>query len=167
MDSQESSPTPHFKASILRCSVFFMVQLSHPHLTTGKIITLTRWTFVGKVMSLLFNTLPRFAIAYLPTSKHLLISSLQSPFAVILEPKKIKSVTVSIPSPSVCHEVMEPDVMIFVFWMFNFRPAFSLSSFTFINSFFGSSSLSFFQQSWFQLELHPAGHFTWCTLHRS
>ena len=83
-------------------------------MTTGKTIALTRQTFVGKVMSLLFNILPRFVIAYLPRSKHLLISSLQSPSAVILEPKKIKSVTVSIPSPSICHEVMEPDVMIFV-----------------------------------------------------
>ena len=155
MDSQESSPTPQFKASVLWCSAFIMVQLSHPHLTTGKIIILTRWTFVGKVMSLLFNILPRFVIAYLPRSKHLLISSLQSPSAVILEPKKIKSVTVSIPSPSICHEVMEPDVMIFVVWMFNFRPAFSLSSFTFVNSLFGSSSLSFSPQYFFFFFFKP------------
>ena len=144
-----------------------MVQLSHSLMTTGKTIALTRWTFVGKVMSLLFSMLPRFVIAYLPRSKHLLISSLQSPYAVILEPKKIKSVTVCILSPSICHEVLEVDAMIFIFWMFCFRPAFSLSSFIFIKSFFGSSSLSFSQQSWFQLEFHPDWHFTWCTLHRS
>ena len=81
------------KASILRCSAFFMVQLSHPYMTTGKIIPLTRWTFVGKVISLLFNILSRLVIVFLPRSKHLLTSWLQSPFAVILEPKKIKSVT--------------------------------------------------------------------------
>ena len=86
------------KASFLWCSVFFMVQLSHPYMTTGKTISLTRWTFVGKVMSLLFNMLSRFVIAFLPVSKHLLISCLQSPSAVLLEPKKIKSLTVSIVS---------------------------------------------------------------------
>ena len=86
------------KASILRCSAFFMVQLSHPYMTTGKNTALTRWTFVGKVMSLLYNMLSRLVIAFLPRSKHLLISWLQSPFAVILAPKKIKSVTVSIVS---------------------------------------------------------------------
>ena len=83
------------KASILRCSAFFMVQLLHPYMTTGKTIALTRWTFVSKVMSLLFNMLSRLVIPFLPRSKHLLISWLQSPYAVILEPKKIKSVTVS------------------------------------------------------------------------
>ena len=92
-----------------------MVQLSHPYMTTGKTITLTRWTFVGKVMSLLFNMLSRLVIAFLPRSKHLLISWLQSPFAVILEPRKIKSLTVSIVSPSICYEVMGPDIMIFIF----------------------------------------------------
>ena len=97
------------KASILQCSLFFMVQLSHPYITTGKTIALTTQTFVGKVMSLLFNTLSRLVIAFLPRSKCLLISWLQSPSAVILEPKKIKSVTVSIVSPSVHHEVMRPD----------------------------------------------------------
>ena len=84
-----------------------MVQLSHPYMTTGKTIALTRWTFVGKVMSLLFSMLSRFVIAFLPKSKHLLISWLQSPSAVILEPKKIKSLTVSIVSPSICHEVWD------------------------------------------------------------
>ena len=103
------------KASILQHSDFFMVQLSHPYMTTEKTIVLTMWTFVGKVMSLLFNILSRLIIAFLPRSKCLLISWLQSPSAVILEPKKIKSVTVSIVSPSICHEVMGPDAMIFVF----------------------------------------------------
>ena len=91
-----------------------MVQLSYPYMTTGKTIALTRWTFVDKVMSLLFNMLSRLVIVFLPRSKHLLISWLHSPSAVILEPKKIKSVTVSIVSPSICHEVMGPDAMIFI-----------------------------------------------------
>ena len=99
------------KASILHRSAFFMVQLSHPYMTAGKTIALTRRTFEIKVMSLLFNELSRF----LPRSRPLLISWLQSPSAVILEPKKIKSVTVSIVSPSICHEVMGPDAMILVF----------------------------------------------------
>ena len=103
------------KASILQRSAFFIVQLSHPYMTTGKTIALTRWTFVGKAMSLLLNLLPRLVIAFLPRSKRLLISWLQSPSAVILEPPKIKSVTVSIVSPSICHEVMGPDAMILVF----------------------------------------------------
>ena len=89
------------KAWILLCSAFFIVQLSHPYMTTGKTIVLTRWTFVGKVMSLLFNMLSRLVITFLPRSKCLLISWLQSPSAVILELKKIKSVTVSIVSPSI------------------------------------------------------------------
>ena len=103
------------KASIHWRSAFFIVQLSHPYMTTGKTIAWTRWTFVGKVMSLLFNMLSRLVIAFLPRSKCHLISWLQSPSAVILEPKKMKSVSVSIVSPSVCHEVMGPDAMIFVF----------------------------------------------------
>ena len=103
------------KASILRCSAFFIVQLSHPYLTTVKSIALTRWTFVGKGMSLLFNMLSRLVIAFLPKSKCSLIYWPHSPSAVILEPPKIKSVTVSIVSPSICHEVMEPDAMILVF----------------------------------------------------
>ena len=94
------------KASILQRSAFFIVQLSNPYMTTGKTIALTRWTFVAKVMSLLFNMLSRLVITVLPRSKHLLISWLQSPSAVILEPRKIKSVTVSIVSPSICHEMM-------------------------------------------------------------
>ena len=103
------------KASILWCSAFFTVQLSHPYLTTGKTIALTRWTFVGKVMSLLFNMLSRLFITILPRNKHLLILWLQSPSTVILEPNKIKSVTVSTVSPSIFHEVMDPDAMILVF----------------------------------------------------
>ena len=103
------------KASILWHSAFFTVQLSHPYMTTGKNIALTRQTFVGKVMSLLFNMLPRLVITFLPRSKCLLISWLQSPSAVILEPRKIKSDTVSTVSPSISHEVMGPDAMIFVF----------------------------------------------------
>ena len=103
------------KASILWCSAFFIVQLSQPYTTTGKTITLTMWTFVGKVMSLLFNILSRFVIAFLPRSKHLLISWQQSPSAVILEPKKTKSVTVSIVSPSVCREVMGPSAILFIY----------------------------------------------------
>ena len=94
------------KASILRCSAFFIVQLSHPYKTTGNTITLTRRTFVDKVMSLLFNMLSRLVITFFPSGKHLLISWLQSPSVVILEPRKIKPVTVSTVSPSVCHEVM-------------------------------------------------------------
>ena len=104
-----------WKASMLWCSTFFMVQLSQPYMTTGKTIDLTIWTFVGRVMSLLYNTLSRFVIAFLPRSKHLLILWLQSPSAVILEPLKIKSDTVSTVSPSISHEVMGLDAMIFVF----------------------------------------------------
>ena len=169
------------KASILRHSAFFIVQLSHPYMTTEKTITLTRWTFVGKVMSLLLNMLSRLVIAFLPRSRHLLISWLQSPSEVILEPpplRKIKSLTVSIVSPSICHDVMGPNAMILVFWMLSFKPAFSFSSFNFIKRLFSSSLLSaimwyhldiwgcwYFRQPWFQLVIHPAQHFTWCTLH--
>ena len=103
------------KASVLQCSAFFIVQLSHPYMTNGKTISSTRWTFVGKVMSLLSNMLSRLIIAFLPRSKCLLISWLQSPSAVILEPPQNKSLTISIVSPSVCHEVMGLDAMILVF----------------------------------------------------
>ena len=105
-------------------------------MTTGKTIALTRQTFVAKVMSLLFNMLSRLVITFLSRSKRLLISWLQSPSEVILEPPKIKSDTVSIYfwhcSPSISHEVMGPDAMIFIFWMLSFKPTFSLSFFTFI-----------------------------------
>ena len=103
-------------ASIQQHSAVFIVQLSHPYMATGKTITLTRWTFVGKIWSLLFNMLSRLVIAFLPRSKHLLISWLRSPSAVILELKKIKSVTVFIVFPGICHEVVELDAMILVFW---------------------------------------------------
>ena len=114
-DSQESFPTPHSKASVLRCSAFFMVQLLHLYVTTGKIIALTIQSFVGKVISLLFNMLSRFVIGFLPRSKRPLILWLQSLAAVILEPKKIKYVIASTFSPCICHEVMAPDAMILIF----------------------------------------------------
>ena len=125
------------KASICWCSAFFIVQLSRPCITTGKTIALTGWTFVGKLISLLFNMLSSLVITFLPRSKCLFISWLQSPSAVILEPPKIKSVTVS---PSICHEVMGLEAMILVLWMLSFKPTFSLFSFTFIKRLFSSSS---------------------------
>ena len=112
------------KASILWHSTFFLVQLLHLYMTTGKTITLTRQTAVGKVMSLLFNMLSKLVITFLPRSIRLLISWLQSPSAVILKPPKIKSVTVSTLSPSICHEVMGPDAMILVFGMLNLEQLF-------------------------------------------
>ena len=108
------------KASILLCSAFFIVQLSHPYMTTGKTIALTRRTFVNRVMFLLFNMLSRLVTTFLPRSKHLLIMWPHSPSAVILERPIIKSATVSTLSPSIFHEVMGPDVVILVFWMFAF-----------------------------------------------
>ena len=103
------------KALILQHSAFFIVQLSHPYMTTGKTIALTRQTYVGKGMSLLFNMLSRLVITFLPRSKHLLISWLQSSSAVILEPQNVKCVTISTVSPSICHEAMGPDAMILIF----------------------------------------------------
>ena len=111
-------------------------------MTTGKSIALTIWTFVRKVVSLLFNMLSRFVIAFLPRIKHLFILWLKSPSTVILEPKKIKSATVSIFSPSICYEVMDPDAMILVIWMLSFEQAFSLSFLTLIKRLFSSSLLS-------------------------
>ena len=164
-----------------------MVQLSHPYMTTGNTIALTRWTFVNKVMSLLFNMLSNLVIVFLPRSKRLLISWLQSPSAVILEPLKIKSVCVHcfpiyLPwsDGTGCHEVMGLDAMIFVFWMLSFKPTFSLSSFTF-KRFFSSSSLSairvvssaylrlliFLPAILIPAVLHPAQCVLWCTLHIS
>ena len=152
-----------------------MVELSHPYMTPGKkTIALTRWISVDQLMSLLFNKLSRFVIVFLPRSKHLLISWLQSPSAVILKPKKINSITVAIVSSSICHEVMGPDALVFVFWMLSFKPAFSLSSFTFIKRLFSSSlrlrlewyhldiwgCWYFSQQSWFKLISHPSQPFT-------
>ena len=149
-------------------------------MTPRKTTTLTIWTFVGKVMFLLFSTLSRLVITFLSRSKHLLISWLQSPSAVILEPKKINSVTVSIFSLSICHEMMEPDALILVFWMLSFKSAFSLSL---SPSSRGSLVLLLFLplecylfiwgywyfswQSWFHLVSLPAWHFAWCTLHIS
>ena len=135
-DSQESS-TPQFK----RISYLALSFLYGPAVIPIP-TALTRWTFVGKVMSMLFNMLSTFVIAFLPRSKGLLISWLQSPSAVILESKKMKSVTVSITSPSICYEVMVPDVMILAFWMMSFKPAFSLFSFRLISRLFSSPSLS-------------------------
>ena len=173
-DSQKSYPAPQFESIssfVLSCPYG---PASHWYMTTGKTIALTVWTFVSKVISLIFNTLSRFVIAFLPRSTHLLISWLQSPSAVILEPKKIKSLTVSIVSPSICHEVMELEAIIFVFWMLSFKPDFSLSSFTFMKFFYrGGCHLHiwgywyFSQQSSFHLVFHPAWHFTWCTLNIS
>ena len=124
------------EVSILRRSAFFIVQLSHPYVTTGKTIAFTRWTFVGKVMSLLFNTPSRFVRAFLPRGRCVLISWLQSPSVLIMKSKKMESDTVSTVSPSICHEVMVPDAMVFVCWMLSFKPAISLSSFTFIKRLF-------------------------------
>ena len=121
-----------------------MIQLSHLYMTAVKIITLTLTihTFLGKNDVSVFNTLSRFIIAFLPRSKHLFISWLQSPCAVILEPEERNSVTVSIVSPSVCHEVVGLNAMILVFWMLSLKPAFSLSCFTFIKRILSSSLLS-------------------------
>ena len=136
--SRVFSNTTIQKHQFLQHSAFFIVQLSHPYMNTWKTITLTRWTFAGEVMFLLFNMPSRFVIAFLPRSKCLLISWLQSPSSVILEPPKIKSVTVPIVSLSICHQVMGPDAMILVFWMLSFKPTFSLSSFTLIKRLFSS-----------------------------
>ena len=154
-----------------------MVQLSHPYMTTGKTIVLTITLTVGKVISLLFNTLSRFVIAFLPRSKYLLISWLQLPLEVVLEPKNMKSVSISFFSHFLpwsdgtgCHDVKGPYVIMLVFWKLSFKPAFSLFSFTFIKRLFSSSSVSairmvssarqgywyFSWQSWFHFKLHPA-----------
>ena len=165
------------KASILQLSPFFTVQVSYPYMTTGKTIAWTRQTLVGKVMSLLLNMLSRLVITFLPTSKRLLISWLQSPSTVILEPPKIKSDTVPTVSPSISHEVMGPDAMIFVYWMLSFKPTFSLSSFTLIKRLFSSSSLSAIRvvsSAYLRLLIFlltililPAQRFSWCALHIS
>ena len=154
-----------------------MFQLSHPYMTPGKTIALTLWIFAGKVMSLLFNMLSRFVITFLPRSKHLLTSWLQSPSVVILEPKKIVCHCFPIYLPwsvgTGCHDRSFLNV--------GFKPTFSLSSFTFIKRLFSSSSLSaigwchlhlwrywsFSRQSWFQLMFHSAQHFSLCNLHIS
>ena len=160
------------KVSILQCSAFFIVQLSHVHMATGKTIALTKWAFAGKVMSLLFNTLSRLFVIFLPWSKCLLSLWLHSPSTVILEPKKIKSVTISALSPIICHKVMGLDVMIFVFWMLSFEPTFShflsSSSRDFLVP-LGFNPLEWYHvriwgcwyfswQSWFQVVIHPSWH---------
>ena len=131
-DSQESAPISQSKGSILQWSAFSIVQISYPYMTIGKTIALTRWTFVGKVMSLLFNMLSRLVITFLPRSKHLLIPWLKLPSVVILEPKEMKSTTVSSVSPSICHEGMGPDAMILVFCLLSFKPTFSLAIYSII-----------------------------------
>ena len=139
---------------VAQCFVFFLIiQTSNPYVSTGKAVALTRWTFVSKVMSLLINILYRIVTAFLPRGKHLLNSWLQSHSTVILEPRKIKSVTVSIVSPSTCREVRRLDAMIFVFWVLSSKPDFSLSSFTFIK--FGSSLVPFcfLPLGWFHLPI--------------
>ena len=168
------------KASIFHCSAFIMVHLSHPYMTTWKTIALTRQTFVNKVMSLL-TMLSRLVIAFLPRSKCLLISCLQSPSSVLLEPQENNVCTISIVFPSIYHEVMGLDAMILDFWVLSFKPTFSLSSFSFIKRFFGSflfpairvvpsaylRLLIFLPVILIPAFLHPAHHFTWCTLHIS
>ena len=170
-DFQEFSPAPQFK-SINSSVLSFLYSATVTSINDyWKTIALTRQTFAGKVMFLLFKMLSRLNIAFLPRSKHLLISWLQSPSAVILEPPKINSH---------CYPIYLPwSDGILVFWMLSFKPTFSLSSFTFIKKLFSSSSLSairvvssafwgywyFSWQSWFQLMLHPVWHFAWCTLH--
>ena len=164
------------KSSVLRHSAFFIVQCSHPYMTTEKTIAVTIWIFAGKVMSLLFNRLPRFVIGFLPKSKYLWISWLQPLSKVILEPKKLKSVTVSTFTPCICHEVVGTQFIILIFWMLSSKPAFSLFSFTLIKRLFGSSSLSAFRvvlSAYLRLlifllaVLILAWHFACCTLHIS
>ena len=128
----------NLKASVLQLSAFFMIQLSYPYVTTEKVLALTVWTFVSKMMSLFFNVLSMLVIAFLPRSKHLFFSWLQQPSTVILEtpPKIKKNVNVPTLPPSFCHEVMGPDAMILIFWMLSFKPAISLSSFILIEILF-------------------------------
>ena len=167
------------KTPVLLHSAFFMVCLSHPYMTTGKTIVLTRQTFVSKVISLLFNMLPRFFITFIPKSKHLLISGPQSLSTGILEPKKMKSVTVSIVSPSICHEVIGIVAMILIFkcWILSqlFHSPLSLSSSSpsTIRLVLGWCHLNiwsywyFSRKSWFQSVIHLVWYFTQCTLHIS
>ena len=178
MEYQESFPTPQFK-SIISLVLSLLYGLNLTWLLEN--IVLIRQTFVSKVMSLLFNILCRFDIAFLPGSKCLLSSWLPSPSTVTLESKKRRSVIVSIVSPSICHEAMGQDAMILVFWMLSFKPVFSLSSISFIKRLFRSSWLSairvllsaYLRLLIFVLAiliialLHLAQHYTRCTLHIS
>ena len=150
------------KASVLWCSAFFAVQLSLPYATSGKTTALTMWTFVSKVIPLLFSTLSWFVIDFLPRNKRLLISWLKSPSAVILEPWKIKSDTVS---PSISYAVMGPDAMIFVFWMLSFKPTFSLSSLTF--SLASWPALNFFIPKCPQVHQQSSVHVIFSCVHPS
>ena len=175
----KSLPQHSSKASVLHHSTFFMVQLSHPYMTTGKTMALNRWTFVGKMMSLLFNMLSRWVIAFLPRSKHLLILWLQSPATVILEPRKIKSATVFTISPSICHEVMGLDANILVFecWVlsqFFHSPLLPSARDSLVPLHFLPLECYHLHiwhcwyvswQSWLQPVIHPAWHFIWCILH--
>ena len=147
-----------WKASILQHSAFFMVQPSHPYVTTEKIIALTIQTFVSQVISLLFNILSRFVIAVLPRSKFILISWLQTLSPLILEPKKVKSDTVPTLFLFICHEVIGPDAMILVFWMLSFKPTFSHSSLTFIKRLFSSSH--FLPLKWYRLHIWGCWYFS-------
>ena len=163
----------NLKTWVLWCSAFFVIQHSPLYMTSQKTIDLNIRTFLSKMMSLLFNMQSRFIIAFLPRRMHLLISWLQSPSAVTLEPKKIKSVAASTFPPSFCHEVMGLDAKILVFWMWSFKLSFSLSFFTFIKRFFRSSSLSAIRVAYlrllifllailFKLVVHAAWHLAWC-----
>ena len=179
--SQESSPIPQYQSINSLALSFLYGPTITSYMPTGKTIALTKWTFADKVMFLLFNMLSRSVIDFLPRSKCLLISWLQSPSAVILEPQKIKSVTVSAASPSNKHELLGPDAMVLGFWTLAFPP-----SLTVTKRLHSSSSLSalravpsaylrllvfpddlHFLRSWLQLVLPPAQRFSWCTLHRS
>ena len=160
--------------------MYSFATLYYPYMTTGKTIALTTRTFGDKVMSLFFNMLSELVKTFLPRSERLLVSWLQSLSAVILEPPKIKSDTVSTVSPSICHKVMGPDAMIFIFWMLSFKPTFSLYTFIF-KRLFSSSSISairvvssaylrfliFLPAIRFQLVLNPAQCFSWCVVHIS
>jgi len=157
-DSQKCSSAARFQNINSSQSDFAMVQLSDAYMTTGKTIALTIWTFVSKVISLLFNTLSRIVTALFPRTKCLLIPWLQSPSAVILEHKKIKSVTASTFSPSICYEVMGLDAMVLVFWMLSFKPAFSLSSFTLIKRLF--SFLCLLPLKWYHLHIWYSWYFS-------
>ena len=178
MNSQES-PTSQFKSiNSLALNLPYGLTLTSIH-DYWKNCSFDYMDLCRQIMSILFNRLSRFVIAFLPRSKHLLISWLKSPSEVVLEPKKIKSVTISIIYPSICHEVIELNVLIFFFWVLSFKPTFSLSSFTFTKRLFSFSSLSAIllvssaylgywyipQQSWFHLVFHPGRHFAWYTLH--
>ena len=158
------------KASILWCSAFFMIQLSHPYMTTGKPIYLTIWTFVGKLTSLLFNMLSRFITAFLLRSKHLLISWLKSPAAVNFADQENKVCHYFYFLPIYLNELIGLNVMIFIFWMLSLKPAFLPSSFTFINRLFSSSSLSAVRVVWSYLKLLiflPAVLFSFCFIQHS